>query len=573
MSEGSYFTLTTPYSENFDKTRPWDVYPRPQLKRESYINLNGEWDFTVSESADAPYEFSEKITVPYPPESALSGIGRRIKKNQFLFYRRYFTIPEGFLRDRLIIHFGAVDCICDLYINGKGVCHNEGGYIPFSADITDFLCEGENEILLKVKDGTDKRFPYGKQKEKRGGMWYTPVSGIWQTVWLESLPEKPIRGLKIHQSKDRAVIEVDTDATEATLILSDGTEIKFDGGTATVSPENPILWTPENPHLYEFEVRTENDSVTSYFALREVGVGSFGSHKRLTLNGQPYLFNGLLDQGYFPDGIFLPASPDGYEKDILMTKALGFNTLRKHIKVEPMIFYYLCDKLGMVVFQDMVNCGSYSFLFDTAFPTVGINYGFSNIRNRDRKARENFRSNMLKTAELLYNCPSVCLYTVFNEGWGQFNPDEEYRRLKEFDRSRIIDTTSGWFKGKMSDVDSRHIYFRAPEIKKPDEKPFFLSEFGGFSLRVEGHVFSRQNYGYSTLTDSEHFLRELKKLYSEQLTPLIKMGLSALIYTQVSDVEDETNGFMTYDRRVCKIEPGDMKKINEELYGEFNNCI
>lgn len=572
MKTEIFNTLITPYAAEMDKDIPWNIYPRPQMQRDSFICLNGEWDFKISDGNDG--DFNEKILVPFPPESKLSGIERRIPKGKTLSYRRYFTLPDGFVKSTVQLHFGAVDQICEVFVNGSCVGTHVGGYIPFSFDITDALVKGKNELLVKARDDLSKTYTYGKQKNKRGGMWYTPTSGIWQTVWLESLPEAPIRSIKIEQNAKNAKITVNSEAEIKRLTLkADGSVYEFTGDEIVIEPKEKVLWTPENPYLYDFSIETDTDKIDSYFALREISVKEFCKRKRLALNGNAYFFSGLLDQGYFPDGIFLPATPDAFRDDILNAKKLGFNTLRKHIKIEPMIFYHLCDKLGIIVFQDMVNNSGYSFILDTALPTVGFKKARFSLRHKNKESRDIFLSEMEKTAELLYNTPSVCLYTIFNEGWGQFEPNEAYRRLKALDPTRIIDATSGWFYSTESDVDSRHIYFKAPKIKKPNGRPFFLSEFGGFSLRVDGHLFGKRNYGYSLYTDSESFTEALINLYVRDTAPLIKDGLSATVYTQLTDVEDETNGLITYDRRVIKIDADKMKEANDVLYREFEKAV
>lgn len=573
MKQNVYETLKTPYINNMNKDTPWNIYPRPAFVRNSYFTLNGKWDFKIADTADIPKEYDEKILVPFPPESYLSGIERRIPKKSYLAYRRFFTLPEKFISDRVILHFGAVDQVATVYVNKKKIGENEGGYIPFSFDITEFLQDGENEITVIAKDTLSKKYTYGKQKEKRGGMWYTPVSGIWQSVWIESLPKNPILSIKVDCTTKNAKIAVNSTAKNKKLTLkSDGSVYEFTGDSIVIEPENPKVWTPENPYLYEFILETESDRIESYFALRELEIKEVNGKSRMCLNGEPYFFSGLLDQGYFPDGIFLPASPDGYEDDILTAKRLGFNMLRKHIKIEPMIFYHLCDKLGMVVFQDMVNNSSYSFILDTALPTIGYKKVGFPFRHRDRETREFFLSEMKKTANLLYNTPSVCLYTIFNEGWGEFSADEVYREMKALDKTRFIDATSGWFTANESDLDSRHIYFKTPVLKKPNGRPFFLSEFGGFSLRVDGHLFGKKNYGYSIYDDKESFSDAVYHLYTEGTAPLVYDGLSATVYTQLSDVEDETNGLLTYDRKVVKIDEEKMKKANSILYDEFRKA-
>ena len=543
--------LTTVFAEEMDRSSPWNEYPRPNMKRNSFFSLNGEWDFAFAENE--PEEYFKKILVPFPPESSLSGIEEEHKDEEKLYYRRKFTLPKSFVKDRVILHFGAVDQIAEVILNGINVGSHEGGYTPFSFDVTDCVFECENDIQVVCTDTLDLKYPYGKQKKNRGGMWYTPVSGIWQTVWLESIPENAIQELKITPSKTEARIEVKTSAKRLKLTLTDsGESFESEDGIFVISPKNPELWSPENPYLYRFTVESESDRVESYFALREIGMESYGGVTRLTLNGKPYLFHGLLDQGYFPDGIFLPATSKGYESDIKAAKALGFNTLRKHIKIEPAIFYYLCDKLGMVVFQDMVNNSNYSFIRDTALPTVGLKRLPDKRLHSDTESRRIFLDTMAETINLLYNYPSVLYYTIFNEGWGQFTADDVYKDAKVLDSTRIFDATSGWFWQKESDVDSHHVYFKKLKTKINPEKPAVISEFGGYSYRCQGHLFGEKNYGYKTFETRKEFEEAVISLYENEALPLVKKGVSALIYTQISDVEDETNGFLTYDRKVVK---------------------
>ena len=558
-----YDTLSTPYADDLDKSAPHDYYPRPSLKRDSYLSLGGEWDFSVTEQGGKRHE--AKILVPFPPESMLSGYEKEIAPGALMEYRRVFTLPKDFLRDRLVIHFGAVDCISELFINGISVHKNEGGYLPFSVDITDNIKDGENEIRLTVRDDLSPLYPYGKQKRERGGMWYTPVSGIWQTVWLESLPERYIERLKITPTLSSVTVRVFGGEEEKILTLGKK-EYRFQGDTLTLDIESPVLWSPENPHIYTFTLKSGKDEVESYFALREIGTKEVGGVTRLTLNGEPYLFNGLLDQGYYPDGIFLPATLDGYRDDILTAKSLGFNMLRKHIKVEPEIFYYLCDTLGMVVFQDMVNNSGYSFLLDTVLPTIGIKRLPDKFKHRNKTSRKIFTEQMTATIEHLYNFPSVLYYTVFNEGWGQFTADKMYSIAKEADPTRIIDATSGWFTRKKSDVDSRHVYFKAVKVGKISDRPTVISEFGGYSHRVEGHLFGSKNYGYRLFDSVEDFESAFLSLYENEILPGVKKSFSALVYTQLSDVEDETNGLITYDRRVVKLDKEKSRAMMARLY-------
>ena len=539
------------------------------MVRDSFFSLNGEWSFTVT---DGEKTETSKILVPFPPESMLSGYGKAIPTSALMSYERSFVLPCGFVRSKVILHFGAVDTLCEVFINGHSVATHEGGYLPFSADITDKLFfDKENTVVVKVRDALDKCYPYGKQKTKRGGMWYTPVSGIWQTVWLESLPDSYIEKLKITTDTKGATIKVfGAEDSKKRLVLDDST-YEFSGNEIRITPKNAHLWSPEDPYLYNFDLYAGEDKVSSYFALREIGTSLIDGIPRLTLNGKPYLFNGLLDQGYFPDGIFLPATSDGYKDDILRAKALGFNTLRKHIKIEPEIFYTLCDRLGMIVFQDMVNNSGYSFLFDTVLPTVGVKRLPDRFKHPSRRSRKIFIDHSLATLDHLHNFPSVLYYTVFNEGWGQFCADKLYKIIKEADPTRIVDSTSGWFTRSLSDVDSRHVYFKRVKLsKKVPRRPVVISEFGGYSHRVEGHLFGSNNYGYRLFEERSDFEEALFKLYGEEILPLIKKGISALVYTQISDVEDETNGLITYDRKVVKINEEYSRILMEKLYSQLD---
>ena len=551
--------LTTPFIEKMDRDLPWNEYPRPSMVRDSFLCLNGRWDFAISDTG-TPEEYKEKILVPFPPESMLSEIGRSTEYKN-LYYRRYFRLPEGFLPEgyRLILHFGAVDQIADVYVNGEKVTHHEGGYLPFYADVTDKLRE-ENELRVRVRDTLDLKYPYGKQTKKRGGMWYTPVSGIWQTVWLEAVPENHIKGLKITTDDLSATIKVFAKGEKTLTLDATGDSYTFEGDEIVIRPTNPEKWSPESPFIYNFTLKCGDDRVRSYFALRKIETVLEGEIPRIHLNGEPYVFTGLLDQGYYPDGIFLPPTSEGYEYDIKRCQEMGFNMLRKHIKIEPEIFYYLCDTLGMVVFQDMVNNSDYNYVFDTVLPTIGMKRFPDKILHRDPEHRRIFREHMLATLEHLHNFPSILYYTIFNEGWGQWRADENFKIAKEADPTRIYDATSGWFWRSKSDVDSRHVYFKKVKLGQVTNRPIVISEFGGYSYRVEGHLYGDDNYGYTSIDDQKTFEDKFVALYENEILPIINSGVSALVYTQVSDVEDETNGIMTYDRKVTKM---DVERIHE----------
>ncbi len=557
--------------EEDENAHVFDAYPRPLMKRDSYLNLNGKWEFAVSCEKDPPKAYTERILVPFAPQSLLSGVCRDIPDKSYLFYRKKFCIPEGFNKGRLILNFGAVDRECTVFVNGREIGTHLGGYFPFSFDITEYVTE---DIILEVRafDSLDKVYPYGKQRFDRGGMWYTPVSGIWQSVWIESVPQSYITKVSAETKEKRVKITALTcdGAAEGcvTVVTKDGIIRKdLNEGAAEFTFDEPLLWSPEEPNLYDFYVISGEDRVESYFAFRTLETKNVNGVSRLCLNGKPYFFHALLDQGYFSDGIFLPASEEGFAFDINETKKLGFNTLRKHIKIEPQIFYSMCDRLGMAVIQDMVNNGSYSFIRDTALPTVGLKRLNDKKLNKDVKTREVFVSSMEKTAELLKGHPSVCIWTVFNEGWGQFCGDEMYEKLRKLDSTRFIDTASGWFACKKSDVSSLHVYFKKFRMPKNSEKPLILSEFGGYSYKEKGHVFnSDDTYGYRFFACREEFESALEKLYCKEIIPAAEKGLSACVYTQVSDVEDETNGLFTYDRKVRKVDAARMNKIARRLY-------
>ena len=539
---------------------PWSDYPRPQMVRSRWLCLNGPWEFSCG-------EYRGTIRVPFCPESLLSGVGFPVKYGTEMLCCRTFSLPEDWAGRRILLHFGAVNRLTDVRVNGKTAAHHENGYLPFSADITDLLVPGENRIAVRVINDLSHRHPWGKQKPDRGGMWYTPVSGIWQTVWLEPVPAEHIRALRIRTGADYA--DIFAEGVTDGAVLLDGREYPLTGGHVRIPVESPVLWTPETPHLYSFSLCAGNDRVESYFALRTLTTETVDGVPRLCLNGKPYFFHGVLDQGYWSDGLYTPASPDAFETDIRAMKALGFNTLRKHIKIEPERFYYDCDRLGMIVFQDMVNCGEYNFLRDTALPTVGLLRRRDINLHSDRKTRENFLAAMDETVAHLQNHPCICLWTIFNEGWGQFCADEAYRRLRAMDDSRFIDSTSGWFHQRESDVESLHIYFRTPRLK-PAVRPQLLSEFGGYSFKLPEHSFNLgKTYGYRKFTDRERFAESLRKLYETGVLPLVKKGLCGSIYTQLSDVEDETNGFLTYDREVMKLLPEEMADIALRLQEEI----
>ncbi|MBR5124135.1 MAG: glycoside hydrolase family 2 [Clostridia bacterium] len=557
--------LLTPEGEALqnDLSRvPWDTYPRPQMRRDSFCCLNGAWEVSVN-SGDA-----QIIRVPFCPESVLSGVCIPPAEAVTLLYRKTFTLPDGFNKSRVLLHFGGVDQGVHLFLNNRFVGQHEGGYDAFSFDVTDYL-QDENHLCVECWDCLKPRtLPYGKQRADRGGMWYTPVSGIWQTVWLESVPETYIRALCIDTDKNTATITAEgvTDGTVTVTTPVGDLSFPLTDGKATVQIPVPRLWSPDDPYLYQFTVESGADKVESYFALRTLEIKEVDGIPRLCLNGKPVFLHALLDQGYWSDGIYTPAAPACYEQDILAMKDLGFNTLRKHITGEPEQFYYDCDRLGMLVMQDMVNNGHYSFFRDTALPTVGLKKLNDKHFHRDEATRKAFFDGMESTVRQLRNHPCIVYWTIFNEGWGQFDSQAAYEHLKALDSTRFIDTASGWFKGADSDVDSEHIYFKPVKLKYSN-KPMVLSEFGGYSYKPEGHVANTVGtYGYRFFKEQADFEAALLRLYEDEIIPAVQKGLCGAVYTQVSDVEDETNGLLSYDRKVCKVASAPMKRIADRLY-------
>ncbi len=522
---------------------PWERYPRPQMQRAEWLCLNGTWELSSGKTRT-------DVRVPFCPESLLSGVKKLPSIGQEMTYRRTFSVPQAWNGKRIMLHFGAVMRKATVLVNGFELCAHENGYLPFFADVTAQLREGENELCVRVINDLDARYPWGKQKIRRGGMWYTPCSGIWQTVWLEPVPAHAITALQIRSGADW--VEIEAEGVSDGEIGLEGRRYPLVDGRAKIVFSDPHLWSPEDPHLYRFTLTCGEDCVRSYFALRTLSTEIVDGVPRLCLNGRPYFFNGLLDQGYWSDGLYTPATPDGFETDIRAMKSLGFNTLRKHIKIEPEQFYYDCDRLGMIVFQDMVNNGVYRYVRDTVLPTIHFQKRRDTRLNRSAKARRIFLESMEATVRHLRNHPCICLWTIFNEGWGQFCADDAYDRLKALDPSRFVDSTSGWFHQQKSDADSLHIYFDELHLGTLP-LPQLLSEFGGYVWKSSEHSFNKEKtYGYHTFETREAYVDALRTLY-RSLVPLAGRGLCGAIYTQVSDVEDETNGLFTFDRAVLKV--------------------
>ena len=568
--------LTTPWGERLDENRILIEYPRPQMRRDSYLNLNGRWEYAITDSDEPPRCWDGTILVPFSPESALSGVGRTLRPGQTLWYRREVTVPQGFIpRDgRLLLHFGAVDQEAAVYLNGVLLGRHMGGYNAFTLDATDALGP-RNTLLVRVHDDTDASFhSRGKQKTRRGGIWYTPQSGIWQTVWMEAVPRRYIEGLRIVPLFDQSAVEVTVRCAqplqcEATV---DGRTVPFTSGEAARIPMPDFrAWSPEDPYLYDLSVTLGEDRVESYFGMRKVEVrADRGGVKRLFLNGEPYFHSGLLDQGYWPDGLYTAPSDEALIFDIQTAKSMGFNMLRKHIKVEPMRWYYHCDRLGMLVWQDMPSGGGkYRFSTITLPLVTGVHRRDNRYRAFARTSSQGRAEYMDELEEMvlqLFNAPSVALWVPFNEGWGQFDSTFVMERLRLLDPTRPVDPASGWHDQGAGDLRSLHVYFKPFRFRRDRRgRALALSEFGGYNLRVDGHCFNQKDYGYRRLPDAAALWRDFVRLYEREVLPAVPRGLCAAVYTQLSDVEDELNGLMTYDRRVVKLDADDVRELNERL--------
>lgn len=568
--------LMTPWGEHLDENCILTEYPRPQMRRNSYLNLNGRWEYAITDSDESPRRWDGTILVPFSPESALSGVGRSLQPGQTLWYRREVILPQGFIPadGRLLLHFGAVDQEAAVYWNGRLLGRHMGGYNAFTLDATDALGP-RNSLVVRVHDDTDASFhSRGKQKTRRGGIWYTPQSGIWQTVWMEAVPRHYIESLRIVPLFDQSAVEVMVRCSqplqcEATV---DGRTVPFTSGEPARIPMPDFrAWSPEDPYLYDLSVTLGEDRVESCFGMRKMEVrADRGGVKRLFLNGEPYFQSGLLDQGYWPDGLYTAPSDEALIYDIQTAKAMGFNLLRKHIKVEPMRWYYHCDRLGMLVWQDMPSGGGkYRFSTITLPLVTGIHRRDNHYRAFARASSQGRGEYMDELEEMvgqLFNAPSVVLWVPFNEGWGQFDSTLVMERLRALDPTRPVDPASGWHDQGAGELRSLHVYFKPFRFRRDRRgRALALSEFGGYNLRVDGHCFNQKDYGYRRLPDAAALWRDFSRLYEREVLPAVPRGLCASVYTQLSDVEDELNGLMTYDRRVVKLDADEVRELNERL--------
>jgi beta-galactosidase/beta-glucuronidase len=583
--------LLTRWGKILDKNLPLNDYPRPQEKRDSFINLNGIWNYAILDKNSSLENYQGEIVVPFSPETILSGVEKILLPTEILYYQRKFDYAKN--GDRALLHFGAVDYYCEIMLNGVLVGTHEGGYFPFTFDITDIIIEGSNEIKVKVIDPSDTSSQArGKQSTNRGGIWYTPQSGIWQTVWIEEVAESYITNIKLTPNIDKNLLNIELffnkDIANAKVrVLDLGKEkaaCDIKSGKGSIKLSDYELWSPENPYLYDLEIVAGDDKVASYFGMRKFGtIKDEKGITRLMLNNKPYFHNGLLDQGYWSDGMYTPASDDAMIYDIKTMKEMGFNMLRKHIKIEPLRWYYHCDRLGMLVWQDMINGGGkYSLNTIAIRPFLGLvtatkkpgrltdeEKNYKKFARTDAKGREEYWRDSERLINTLYNTVSLSLWVPFNEGWGQFESLKACEFYRKKDPTRIIDHASGWHDQGGGDLNSFHIYFtkyKFPKFDRDDCRAIAVTEFGGYSLQAKGHMYNKDKFfGYRKFYDQDKFEKEMEKLFDNNIIANIPKGLSATVYTEVSDVEDECNGLLSYDREIVKIDADLMRKINQKV--------
>ncbi|MCJ8166999.1 beta-galactosidase [Pontibacter sp. E15-1] len=578
--------ITSPWATNVNPAAPLPEYPRPQLVRENWQNLNGLWDYALAPKADQenmPPAFRGRILVPYAIESALSGVGKTVGKDSVLWYRKSISIPAKLRRQRTLLHFGAVDWQCAVYVNGQSAGTHEGGYDPFSFDITPYLKSGsQQEIAVRVWDPSDEGpQPRGKQVKKPESIWYTPVTGIWQTVWLEAVPQTYIQATRQTPDTDKSTITVAADVQHMQagdrLRISawDGKRKVAEQEAGANSPvvlqlDKPKLWSPESPFLYDLQVAVVRngkvlDEAKSYFAMRKISMAPDANGIQRMLLNNAFLFQyGPLDQGWWPDGLYTAPTEQALVFDIDKTKEMGFNMIRKHVKVEPARWYYHCDKTGMLVWQDMPS-GDLGARWGNH---PGIT-GQGRDMERSAASEQIYRKEWGAIMEALHNFPSIVVWVPFNEAWGQFKTREITNWTMEQDPSRLVNSASGGNFHPVGQIIDLHNY-PDPVMPRPDlfgkQQVIVLGEFGGLGLPVEGHTWQQKdNWGYQSFKNAEE-LFERYKAFTEKLEELIRGGLSAAVYTQTTDVEIETNGLMTYDRKVIKVPVEKLKEVNEKLY-------
>lgn len=580
--------IRTQWFDKVDRRLPLAEYPRPQFERKDWICLNGEYDYAITgDTADAPKKYDGKILVPFSVESELSGVGKALLPEQRLWYRRKFTVGKEFSGKEALLHFGAVDWQCSVWVNGKLVGEHTGGYNPFTFNITDVITEGENELVVKVFDPTDAGHQQrGKQILVTKGFWYTATSGIWQTVWLEPVNRCRIDSLRLVPDIDEGVIRINIKRTckcggKLYAKVLEGDKVVFDSeiaDKAAIPVPDARLWSPEDPFLYTLlltlDCNGEKDEVSSYFGMRKFSiVKDSAGIPRLGLNNKPYFQRGLLDQGYWPESQLTPPTDEAMVFDIEKMKELGYNMLRKHIKEEPLRWYYHCDRLGMLVWQDMISGGQYiGNVLAGVLPNINIHVKDSKYKSfkRDKPEwRQEFKDELFGMIDNLYNCVSICCWVPFNEGWGQFDAKEIGTAIKNYDPSRFVDHASGWHDQGGPEFKSIHKYIlpvHAPTARRTAGRPIVLSEYGGYSWNIVEHAWNpKRSFGYIMFKNSEKLSAAYKRLHESQVIPLINKGLCATVYTQVSDVEFEVNGIYSYDRKILKLDADTVRAVNAKL--------
>ncbi|MBD3350482.1 MAG: beta-galactosidase [Candidatus Lokiarchaeota archaeon] len=573
--------LITNWAAQIDPRLPLPEYPRPQFKRRLWKNLNGLWEYAIRlKSKKWDKKTDGEILVPFPIESSLSGVKKSIKPKDKLWYRRYFTIPEEWKLKTIFLHFGAVDWHSIVWINGNKVGEHKGGYTPFKLDITDSLKDNKNELVIEVWDPTNKgRQERGKQVLRPSGVFYTAISGIWQTVWLEPVNSAHIADVKIKTNIDTKLVSFtikvvnpkEQDEIKVEIEPNIKKTLKMTKNTNNIKLKiaDPILWAPNKPYLYNTTIELERngeiiDKVDTYFGMRKIHLMKDEEGvQRIALNNQILFQYGPLDQGYWPDGLYTAPTDDALKYDIEIAKKLGFNMIRKHIKVEPARWYHYCDKLGMLVWQDMPNGGR--VVPGEVAGLVLRELLYIPIGRLRKKNQANYYVELKNMIECLYNHPSIVMWVPFNEGWGQFKTEKVVELIRKLDDTRLINNASGWMDREVGDVHDIHSY---PGPKMPDieeERAAVNGEFGGLGLEIKGHSWDiRRKWGYRKMSSNETFTERYKTLM-KKLKSLIKKGLSAAVYTQITDVEGEINGLLTYDREIIKIEKNILIKIHKEL--------